>query len=65
MTLSIEAVMSTLTVAVLASIGAYIGTIWGHHGAILRRVTYEECSRKRKDCPCFQDIEEIKDKLEE
>ena len=27
MTLSIEAVMSTLTVAVLASIGAYIGTI--------------------------------------
>ena len=51
---------------ILIALGGFVfGTLWGHHGAILRRVTYEECSRKRKDCPCFQDIEEIKDKLDE
>ena len=49
---------------VIALLGFILGTLWGHHGAILRRVKYDECSAKRHDCPCFEDIEEIKDKLE-
>lgn len=48
----------------IALCGFVFGTLWGHHGAILRRVTYEECAHNRKGCPCVQDIEEIKDKLE-
>ena len=38
----------------LAVIGFIIGTLWGHHGKILKRVTYEECSQNRENCTCLQ-----------
>lgn len=49
---------------IIAVVGFILGTLWGHHGAILKRVTYEECSHKRSACPCVKDIEEIKTHIE-
>lgn len=49
---------------IIALVGFILGTLWGHHGSILKRVTYEECSRKRKECPCFADITALKAKTE-
>ena len=63
MTLSIEAVMSTLTVAVLASIGAYIGTIRWIAKIDKNKVSHEVCSRHRMNCPCLSDIVELKEKM--
>ena len=60
MTLSIEAVMSTLTVAVLASIGAYIGTIRWIAKIAKNKVSHDVCSRHRMNCPCLSDIVELK-----
>ncbi len=40
--------------------GFILGTLWGHHAAIGKRVTYAECSEKRRRCPCIEDIEELK-----
>lgn len=45
--------------------GFILGTLWGHHAAIGKRVTYAECSQKRKDCPCMKDIEELKEEIKE
>ena len=60
MTLSIEAVMSTLTVAVLASIGAYIGTIRWIAKIDKNKVSHDVCSRHRMNSPCLSDIVELK-----
>ena len=60
MTLSIEAVLSTLTVAVLASIGAYIGTIRWIAKIDKNKVSHDVCSRHRMNCPCLSDIVELK-----
>lgn len=45
--------------------GFILGTLWGHHTMIGKRVTYAECSQKRKDCPCMKDIEELKEEMKE
>lgn len=44
----------------LVLVGFILGTLWGHHAAIGKRVTYEECSKNRKSCPCLTDIDELK-----
>lgn len=44
----------------LAVIGFIFGVLWGHHGAINKRVTYSECSEKREKCHCFAEICDIK-----
>ncbi|MBE6408545.1 MAG: hypothetical protein J6S98_06210 [Lentisphaeria bacterium] len=49
---------------VLVVVGFILGTLWGHHNAIGKRITYSECSEKRKSCPCIGDIEGIKKQLE-
>ncbi len=48
---------------VLVVVGFILGTLWGHHNAIGKRITYSECSEKRKTCPCFGEIEDIKEEL--
>ena len=50
---------------IIALMGFILGTLWGHHGAILRRVKYDECSMKRKDCPCFRDVEELREQMKD
>ena len=45
---------------VLVLAGFVFGVLWGHHAAIGKRVTYDECSRKRDSCPCIKDIEDLK-----
>ena len=47
----------------LMLVGFVLGTHWGHHAAIGKRVTYADCHEKRKSCPCIGDIEEIKKDL--
>lgn len=59
MTIPIEIVWTI----VIAIVGFILGTLWGHHGSILKRVTYEECSKKCKDCPCVNDINKLKNKM--
>ena len=49
---------------VLVVVGFILGTLWGHHNAIGKRITYSECSEKRKSCSCIGDIEGIKKQLE-
>lgn len=50
-----------LIVMILLAIFGFIGgALWGHHGAIAKRVTYEDCNKKRQQCPCVQDIAELK-----
>ena len=49
---------------VLVVVGFILGTLWGHHNAIGKRITYSECSEKRKSYPCIGDIEDIKKQLE-
>jgi hypothetical protein len=44
--------------------GFVFGTLLGHHAQIGKRVTYDECSKKRDKCPCIKDIEEIKHSIE-
>ncbi len=36
--------------------GFVFGTLWGHHTAIGKRVTYMECERKRENCPCLAEL---------
>lgn len=48
----------------LVLVGFVLGTLWGHHAAIGKRVTYEDCSRKREKCPCITDIEELRKQIE-
>lgn len=36
--------------AALGLIGFILGTLWGHQGAILRRVTYRDCQELRRQC---------------
>ena len=43
----------------IAIFGFIFGALWGHHGAISKRVTHDECSKKRDNCPCKQQIEEM------
>lgn len=50
--------------AMLVLIGFVIGKIWNLGRAVDKRVTYEDCSRKREKCPCITDIEELKKKIE-
>lgn len=50
---------------VLAVLGFIFGTLWGHHAAIGKRVTYAECSRNRNECKCFSEVKEIRDLIEE
>ena len=45
--------------------GFVFGTLWGHHTQINKRVTYEECSKKRDHCPCTSDIKELWEKIED
>ena len=61
MTLSIEAVVTILTVAVPAAVGAYIGTIRWIAKIDKNKVSHEVCSRHRMNCPCLSDIAELKD----
>ncbi|MGF0038473.1 hypothetical protein HF882_17890 [Victivallis vadensis] len=56
MQISAEIVVTVL----LALFGFIFGALWGHHGAIARRVTYADCSQKRHECPCHKEIEELK-----
>ena len=44
--------------------GFVFGTLWGHHAQIGKRVTYDECSKKRDHCPCISDIEKLSEKVE-
>jgi hypothetical protein len=37
--------------AALALTGFILGTLWGHQGAILKRVTYHDCREMRNHCP--------------
>lgn len=67
MEVSIDTFVTTLLAAVgllvtilLAVFSFIFGVLWGHHGAIARRVSYEDCNKKRQQCPCFKDIEELK-----
>lgn len=46
-------------------VGFILGTLWGHHDAIGKRVTYAECSKKRENCPCIREIEELKSEMKE
>lgn len=43
----------------IAIFGFIFGALWGHHGAISKRVTHDECSKKRDNCPCKQQIEDM------
>lgn len=45
--------------------GFILGTLWSHHAALGKRVTYEDCSQKRTKCPCIKDIEELKNEMKE
>lgn len=47
----------------LVVISFILGTLWGHHAAIGKRVTYAECHEKRKNCPCFSEVEEIQNTI--
>ena len=43
----------------LVLFGFIFGTLWGHHASIGKRVTYQDCSEKQKNCPCVQKTQEI------
>lgn len=47
----------------LVLVGFVLGTLWGHHAAIGKRVTYEDCSKKREHCPCIADIAELRERI--
>jgi hypothetical protein len=44
---------------VIAVVGFIFGTLWGHHAAIGKRVTYAECSRNRDGCACVSELKEL------
>lgn len=50
---------------ILLIIGFVFGTLWGHHGAIGKRVTYKDCSEKQQNCPCVQQVKAIQDNIKE
>lgn len=39
--------------AALALTGFILGTLWGHQGAIQKRVTYRDCREMRNHCPDY------------
>ncbi len=41
---------------ILAVMAFVLGTLWGHHSQIGKRVTYEDCSRNRDKCLCRQEL---------
>jgi hypothetical protein len=45
---------------VLVIIGFVFGTLWGHHDKIGKRVTFNDCAEKQRNCPCVKEIENIK-----
>lgn len=56
---------TTVLWEILLVIGGFVfGTLWGHHAQISKRVTYDECSKKRDHCPCIKDIDELNEKIE-
>ena len=44
--------------------GIIFGKLWQHEGKLNKRVTYEHCTKNRDKCPCIQEIEGIRKKLE-
>ncbi len=48
---------------IVAALAALAGAVWGHHEKLGTKVSYHDCSEKRKNCPCVKDIDEIKDQL--
>lgn len=50
---------------VIALMGFILGTLWGHHAAIGKRVTYAECSKNRSACECVKRLEEMHDLIDE
>jgi hypothetical protein len=48
----------------LVLLGFIFGTLWGHHSSIGKRVTYQDCAEKQRNCPCVQHIQEIKNNIE-
>lgn len=49
----------------LVCFGFIFGTLWGHHAAIGKRVTYADCAEKRKSCPCAKKVEEIEKMIDD
>lgn len=43
----------------LAIFGFVFGALWGHHGAIGKRVKYSDCEKNREKCPCKERLEEF------
>jgi hypothetical protein len=43
--------------------GIVIGKIWQHEGKLNKRVTFEDCSAKRKDCPCSAKLEKLENTI--
>lgn len=56
--------LSVLWEIALILVGFILGTLWGHHAAIGKRVTYADCSKKRENCPCIADIKEVKARID-
>lgn len=54
---------SVLWEIALIGFGFIFGTLWGHHAAIGKRVTYAECAEKRKSCPCTDKMKELEETM--
>ena len=49
----------------LAALTFIVGALWGHHAAIEKRVTYENCLHNRESCYCLEELRELKEELRE
>ena len=54
-----------VTPILIAAFGFIFGALWGHHAAIEKRVTQENCLHNRENCYCFQELRELKEELRE
>jgi len=68
MTLSSDSLVTLLTAGagiVTTGLGAIVGALWGHQKELGKRVTHEQCRKKRKDCPCHKKLKEMKKEQKE
>lgn len=62
-----EGILQVIAIAApffLAAMTFIFGALWGHHAAIGKRVTYEQCHANREECICVSEMKRLKEEMD-